>query len=134
MVTNKEMTICTECVHLLNTSSGHGVWYEHLCKADKLSINIDPFDGREKTNTGNGYGYCRDYNKGDCKDFERNLFTAGKIVTVVNTDSLPADFLGRYGRIRDCLRHKVEVEFNASVGGNGSLAHTAFVSDLKIVR
>lgn len=54
----------------------------------------------------------------------------GDIVIVIGTESLPEDFLGKYGRIDDVNEYKVTVEFNKRVGRRGSLKHTAFATDL----
>ena len=55
----------------------------------------------------------------------------GDIVIVVDCESLPSDYLGRYGKITKLYDFKVAVEFYHRVGNLGSMCHTAYESDLK---
>lgn len=57
----------------------------------------------------------------------------GDVVLVIDTKSLPLSFLGSYGVITDISDYKVMVEFKGAVKKMGSLAHTAYESDLKKV-
>ena len=74
MATLAVTTICTQCVHLLNLEPGsvrEHVWYNHLCKAVPLPTHIDPYNGKEITNSGNKFQYCHEVNRGDCPYFSR---------------------------------------------------------------
>jgi hypothetical protein len=55
------------------------------------------------------------------------------IVMVIGKKSIPDDFMGQYGRVKALNSHKVNVELYASIGGKGSLSHTAYPEDLKVV-
>lgn len=57
----------------------------------------------------------------------------GDIIVVIDNETLPTSFMGRYGRIVDGDDYKVLVEFNMPTGRLGRLCHTAKVSDLKKV-
>ena len=75
------MTICKKCKNfkMLNKNNGADCWYNHVCKANKLPVEIDPIDGREKPCSYNDLGdkyfsedkyeYCRDINNGNCQNF-----------------------------------------------------------------
>lgn len=65
-------TICVECVHFLNISGGFnaGVWYNHLCKAYPEERIINPVTGKNVTDSGQEYAYCRDKNSGECPKYE----------------------------------------------------------------
>jgi len=76
-------TICTECEHFVNKEPDthrKDIWYNHFCLAHPLPIEIDPYDGKPKSASHNSLGmkhftdrplgYCRDFNHGDCKEFE----------------------------------------------------------------
>lgn len=56
--------------------------------------------------------------------------SVGDIVVVVKSESIPSEFLGRYGRITNEYGGKVEVLLVEGVNGMGSLSHTAYPSDL----
>lgn len=55
----------------------------------------------------------------------------GDIVVVVDCESVPSDYIGRYGKITRIYGLKVAVEFYHRVDNLGSMCHTAFESDLK---
>lgn len=78
-----EVTICTQCVHLMNLEPGsprEHVWYNHLCAAVPLPMKVDPYDGKTKPYgftfsrgeylTEHQYQYCRNVNKGECSKFQ----------------------------------------------------------------
>jgi hypothetical protein len=58
---------------------------------------------------------------------------AGDIVLVVNSQVVPQSFLGSYGEVIDVLDDEALVRFKHFEKENGSLLHTALVSDLKMV-
>ncbi len=75
-----DITICAKCIHFKNLEpSGprKDVWYNHLCKASKRMLTIDPVTGRNMyagTNSLGGQYFageqflnCRDINTdGNC--------------------------------------------------------------------
>jgi hypothetical protein len=82
-------SICTKCVNFFNKepdSVRKDVWYNHLCKADPLPTDIDPYDGNRKPFTHNAmgdkcftedkYSFCCDINKdGNCNNFNHSGFS-----------------------------------------------------------
>ena len=57
----------------------------------------------------------------------------GDIVVVTGSESIPELFLGKYGEVTEDWGYKVVVEFEQSTETMGSLSHTAYPSDLKVV-
>jgi hypothetical protein len=57
----------------------------------------------------------------------------GDIVVVVDSESLPDGYIGRYGVVTEISEYKVMVEFNKRINGRGSLSHTAYAKDLQKV-
>lgn len=53
------------------------------------------------------------------------------IIVVTGLESIPASFLGRYGRIVDVNEYKVTVEFVARIHSIGSLSHTVKITDIR---
>ena len=71
------MTICTKCAHFQNVEPGStraDVWYNHVCRAKRLPMARDPYDGKRKP-LSNGvfvdrrFMHCRDINDGNCPLF-----------------------------------------------------------------
>lgn len=59
----------------------------------------------------------------------------GDIVVVVDAKALPEEFLGRYGMVKEVYPgYKVFVEFNRQVGSMGSFSHSAYETDLVVIR
>lgn len=80
---NREVTVCTRCVHFMNLEPGSSrehIWYNHLCKATPLPRKTDPYDGKMKPYTVNSLGgvyftkhrfqYCRAVNDGKCPKYK----------------------------------------------------------------
>lgn len=71
------ITICKKCKHALFKGN---VWYDQFCKANKRPKGIDPVTGEEmylevnslgqKYFTSQPYGFCRDFNNGNCSDYK----------------------------------------------------------------
>lgn len=62
-----------------------------------------------------------------------NIPEKDDIVVVVGSESIPKYYLGSYGRVTDEYFGKAIVELKAKSEGRGSLSHTAYISDLKVV-
>ena len=70
------ITICKNCKHKLFKGK---MWYEQYCKVNKRSKGINPVSGEkqyvainslnQKYYTDTPYGYCRDFNDGNCKSY-----------------------------------------------------------------
>ena len=76
-------TICYQCKFFHNeepTGPRKDVWYNHVCKASPLPIDMNPVTGEMQARTCNDLGqvihtnrtfeFCRNINKGDCELFE----------------------------------------------------------------
>lgn len=73
---NKEMTICYNCKHFYNKASSgkyKDMWYNHFCKAPDFykKGEISPVTGKIE---GDGYPYCRDLNRGECRCYQSSFF------------------------------------------------------------
>ncbi len=69
------MKICYECGHFKNLEPGSvraDIWYNHLCMASPSERWVSPTTGKEETEKGQDYQYCRDINPDDaCKKFRQ---------------------------------------------------------------
>lgn len=82
MKTKTKTIICYLCEHFHNEeplSVRKFVWYNHLCKASPLPIEMNPVTGEMQARSTNDLGttiytdrnfkFCRDVNNGDCEFF-----------------------------------------------------------------
>jgi hypothetical protein len=77
---SEKVTICVQCKHLILCGDSKSDW-SYLCKKAERIRSIDPVTGKTMYSTKNDlgheyfteskYDFCRNVNKGNCKDFEK---------------------------------------------------------------
>jgi hypothetical protein len=64
-----ENTFCVNCENLEH--NGPDVWYSYFCKVSPCKINVDPVTGKEESERGQEFHFCRDINTGNCEKFSQ---------------------------------------------------------------